>query len=139
MARGGIFRRVGRAIRNVFTPSPRAPEPPREPRGPREPPRRGDDYKDIWREHGAKGRHRNYQKNLKVFHNMVDPIEDDSDERLILWDSYVRNMVKGEGRFRRQDTANMWWRDSGLDPRDFNWQAWREAMGFTGKRRSRTP
>lgn len=135
MARLGFIGRIGRTIRNIVAPPPGRHErpPPEEP--PRERERRADPYKEIWRDHNAKG---SYRKNLKVFHSMIDPIEDDPDEREALWDSYVRNMVK-PSRFRRQDTANMWWRDSGLDPADFNWKAWREAMGFTGKRRSRTP
>lgn len=141
MARGGFLGRIGRAIRNIVAPSP--PPPPREPREPEEPREReprGDPYKEIWREHDLKFRRKdNYQKHLKAFHSAIDPIEKDPDEREVLWDSYIRNMIKAEGTFRRQDSSNMWWRDSGIDPVDFKWQAWREAMGFVGKRRSRTP
>jgi hypothetical protein len=70
---------------------------------------------------------------------MVDPIEADPGERLELWQSYVENIVAPRGRERRQSPSNVFWRDSGIDPVDFNWQAWREAMGYTGRRRSRTP
>ena len=135
MARGGFLRRIGRAIRRVVAPSPppsppqrRAPEPPteREPRGA---------YRDIWREQGGG---RKYQQHLNLFHNAIDPIESDPQERLELWESYAKYMVHGEGRFRRNSAQNMFWRDSGIDPIDFNWASWREAMGFTGKRRSRS-
>lgn len=70
---------------------------------------------------------------------MVDPIEDDPQEQLELWRSYVRNIVAGEGQFRRNDNQNMFWRDSGIDPQSWRWQDWREAMGYVGNRRSRTP
>lgn len=135
MARGGGFlSRIGRAIRNAVTPRPSPP--PRERPEPREPEPGSREYKDIWRTSGGQG---SYRKNLKVFHSAVDPIEDDPDERIALWESYVSNIVKGRGRRRRQDIDNMFWRDSGIDPKDFNWVRWREAMGYTGKRRSRTP
>src|SRR5215472_8149760 len=107
MARGGGFlARIGRAIRNVVAPRPSPPrEPPREPPGPpppEEPSAR--DYKEIWRNEGGKG---SYKKNLKVFHNVVDPVEKDPEARLELWESYVHNIVAGRGRFRRQSTSNM--------------------------------
>lgn len=140
MARGGFLGRIGRAIKNIIAPSPppRREAPPPEP--PREPPRRDriSAEREIWREYrGGK----NLNKHLALFHSLIDPIEDDPNERLEIWESYVRNMVKGEGQFRRNSSQNMFWRDSGLDPDPdvFNWARWREAMGFVGKRRSRTP
>lgn len=139
MARGGFLGRFVRGIEkfadnlvNIFTPSPRPPEPPREP--PPEPP--PSQYRKTWRQMGGKG---DYRKNLDVFHRLVDPVEDDPAERQELWKSYIRNINRGEGQYRRQDNQNLFWRDSGIDPRSFNWQRWREAMGYTGKRRSRTP
>lgn len=139
MARGGFIGRIARAIRNVFAPPRHAPPPPPprppEPRPP-EPGPSGSDYRRVWRENDGKG---SYQKNLKLFHSVVDPIEPDPDEQLDLWESYVKHIVTPRGRERRQSTANMFWRDSGIDPGDFRWQQWREAMGYTGRRRSRTP
>jgi len=135
MARLGFVGRIARAIRNVIAPPPRPPrEPPQEPPREREP--RGDLYREIWKDNRGQG---SYRKNLKVFHAVVDPIEPDPGERLELWESYVTHINRPRGRERRQSTSNMFWRDSGIDPADFNWQAWREAMGYTGKRRSRTP
>jgi hypothetical protein len=142
MARFNPFKRVVNAIRRVIAPSPppeRAPEPPRE--RPREHPElytgpTERTFRRVWRQETT--RKADYNKNLEVFHSMVDPIESDPDEQLELWHSYIRNMVNGEGQFRRNSSQNMWWRDSGLDPDNFSWARWREAMGFTGKRRSRT-
>ena len=136
MARGGGFlSRIGRALRNVVAPRHPPPrEPPRQP--PPSPPPEAREYRKIWRDDGGKG---SYRKNLKIFHAVVDPVEPDPDGQLELWESYIKNIVKGQGRFRRQSTSNMFWRDSGIDPQDFDWKKWREAMGYTGKRRSRTP
>jgi hypothetical protein len=137
MARGGFLGRIARAIKKVVAPSPRrppAPPPGREP--PRERGPRGGPFREVWRDNNGKG---SYRKNLEVFHRVVDPIEKDPDEQLELWESFVKNIVNPRGRERRQSTDNMFWRDSGIDPRDFRWQEWREAMGYTGKRRSRTP
>ena|SRR5216683_6032424 len=133
---GGFLSRIGRALQNVV--APRHPPPPREPprQPPPSPPPEVREYRKIWRDKGGKG---SYRKNLKVFHAVVDPVEPDPDGQLELWESYVKNIVKGQGRFRRQSTSNMFWRDSGIDPQDFDWKNWREAMGYTGKRRSRTP
>ena len=133
MARFGFVGRIGRAIRNIVAPPPppqrpAPPPPPEEPRG-------RDPFRREWRAQHAKG---DYKKNLRAFHKVVDPIESDPDQQLELWDSYIHNIVKGQGRFRRNSTSNMFWRDSGIDPADFDWAMWREAMGYTGKRRRGT-
>lgn len=135
MARGGFLGRIGRAIRNIVAPPPSPPQPPKRP-PPEEPPPEptNRDYKRAWRDEGGKG---SYRKHLNVFHNLVDPVEPDPEEQLMLWESYVRNMVRG-GRTRRQSPNNPFWRESGIHPSEFNWANWRIAMGYTGTRRSRT-
>ncbi len=136
MARGGGFlSRSWRALRNVVAPSRREPPPPRAPEPPPEQGPGGREFRRVWRDRRGKG---SYQKNLSVFHRMVDQIESDPDEQLMLWESYVRYINKGEGRFRRQSPQNMFWQDSGIDPTSWDWRRWREAMGYTGKNRSRT-
>lgn len=140
MARGGFLGRIGRAIRNIIAPPPR-PSPPREPppQEPPEPPRRGDPYREIWRDE-KRGRRGDYRKNRALFSKLMDDLhEEDEDEREMLWRSYVRNIVNTGGRYRRQDINNPFWRDVGVDPVDFDWAKWRIAMGYTGRRRSRTP
>lgn len=141
MARRSFVGRIGRALRNLVAPSPRQPPPP--PPSREEPPKRGpgrDEYRDVWRSERAQNVPRaNYQTHLRTFHGLVDPIEDDPGERLQLWESYVKHMVKDEGPFRRNSSSNMFWRDTGIDPLDFNWRMWRAAMGYEGNRRSRTP
>lgn len=139
MARGGFLSRIRDAIRNVVAPRPPERAPPGQPEPPREREPRGDPYRNIWRDQHVKRGKGNYRKNLNVFHRLVDPVESDPDEQLELWESYVRHIVKDEGGHRRNSTSNMFWRDSGIDPQDMDWARWREAMGYTGKRRSRTP
>lgn len=135
---GRSLEKFGQRIQKALTPSPppRQPEPRQpEPRQPEARPTR-DPFRKEWnRQHGLGS----YRRNLKAFHKAVDPIESDPDEQLELWESFVKHINKGEGRFRRNSSANMFWRDSGIDPRDFDWKTWRDAMGFIGKRRSRTP
>lgn len=139
MARGGLFGRIGRALRNIVAPSqpPRREPPPREP--PREAPPREprDSYRGIWRrEHGTGS----YRKNLDVFHGMVDEIEPDEAERVELWESFVRNINRNRrgDAYKRQSMFNPFWQESGIDPSTMDWRRWRLAMGYTGKNRSRS-
>jgi hypothetical protein len=140
MARGGFAgglarfgRAITRTIENIFAPSP----PPRPPAPAPEPPApKPNEYRNVWRHERGKG---SYRKNRSVFDRMMDDVDTPQDERIELWESYVHNIVNDKGRYRRNSTSNMFWRDSGIDPADFNWAAWRQAMGYTGKRRSRTP
>jgi hypothetical protein len=138
MARRFSLGRLFKAVRNIVAPPQReAPEerpPPRDP----EPfePRSRDPFRAAWNRQNGQG---SYKRNLRVFHSIVDTVESDPSEQAELWQSYIKHINKGEGRFRRNSNQNMFWRDSGIDPRDFNWKAWRAAMGYEGKRRSRTP
>lgn len=136
MARGGLFGRIGRALRNIVAPSPPpAREPPTEEQPPGREPR--GTYRGIWRSQRGKG---SYKKNLDVFHRMVDPIETDEAERIELWNSYVRNINRNRRNdsYRRMSTFNPFWQDSGLSPDTMDWNKWRLAMGYTGKYRSRS-
>lgn len=134
MARRGFLGRIGHAIRRFVAPP--APPPQREPPPePPEEPTRGD-FRAAWRDLGGRG---SFRKNLRVFHNKVDPIEPDREQQLELWETYIKHVNRGEGRFRRNSSSNQFWRESGIDPVDWDWDVWREAMGYTGKRRSRTP
>jgi hypothetical protein len=51
------------------------------------------------------------------------------DERLELWDSYIRYMVKGRGFQLNSVSENPFWSEIGLDPRNFAWVDWRAARG----------
>jgi hypothetical protein len=146
MARGGFLGRIGRAFgrveraieRIIAPPRPAPPPAPPQPPGRGGPPIRRDPYREIWRDH-KRGRKGSFERNYRVFSKLVDPVVEDDDEKRELWESFIRNIVNGEGDRRRNSTSNMFWRDSGIDPRDFDWALWRQAMGYTGRNRSRTP
>jgi hypothetical protein len=133
VARQGFLGRIRQAIRNIVAP----PQPPRR-KAPPPPPEEptGKDFRRAWRDLGGQG---SYRKNLRVFHKTVDRVETDPEQQLELWETYITHINRGEDRHRRNSTSNMFWRDSGIDPTDWDWTDWREAMGYTGKRRSRTP
>lgn len=134
MAGRGFFGRIVDRVRQIVAPPP----PPREREPPPEQPREVShrEYRHIWRDERPKG---NFNRNLAVFERMMNDVDMPQDERPELWESFIRNIVKGQGVKRRNSTANMFWRDSGIDPADMDWAAWRAAMGYTGRRRSRTP
>lgn len=53
----------------------------------------------------------------------LDP-EEDRDIQLEMWDDYIAAFINGEIRF--DDFFDRW----GIDPADFSWALWREAMGY---------
>lgn len=134
MARGGFFSRIGAAIsnavRSVFTPTPEPSEPPE----PSERPARSHerDMQDAWREETRGRAGRAYQRHRDLFESIPGIDDEDDDERDYLWRSYIENMVSG--RHRRNDPNNPWWSDIGLDPRDFDWDDFRTAMGYKSRR-----
>jgi hypothetical protein len=134
--RRGLFSRI---FRRQAPARPAAPAPPvPQPRGflsrifRRPAPVSRDEYREIWDRERAEGE---YRKQLAVFRSAAEPLESDPDELLDLWRSYVQHIVNGEGRYRRNSSSNMFWRDLGLDPRDFDWAGWRVAMGYKARQR----
>jgi hypothetical protein len=89
--------------------------------------RERDPYREIWREE-KQGRRGSYERHRELFNTIPGMEYEDDETRQELWASYVRNMVNG--RQRRNDPYNPWWGDIGIDPRDFDWDDWREAMGY---------
>lgn len=131
--------RLADRIGNVFGAPPPPPPPPRQLPREEEPPAREPrgTYRGIWRSQRGKG---SYKKNLEVFHKLVDPVEPDEAERVDLWETYVRNINRNRktDAYRRQSIFNPFWQESGIAPDSFDWKKWRIAMGYTGKRRSRS-
>ena len=130
MARGGFLGRIGRAIRNVVAPSPRPSEPPREQPPPSPPEPTTGSYRQAWRELHGKG---SFRKHRALFHKHVDKYEEDPNVRRELWDSYVKHIASGESRARRNVANNPFWRESGIHPADFDWRAFRIALGYKRK------
>lgn len=55
------------------------------------------------------------------------------DERHEVWDAYLEYMVSGQ--HRRNDPSNPFWRISGIDPDNFDWDDFRTAMGYKARGR----
>jgi hypothetical protein len=58
----------------------------------------------------------------------------DEEDKRDMWDDYLRYVVGKRGdraSYRRNDIRNPFWQKWGIDPeQDFDWAAWREAMGY---------
>lgn len=121
MARRGFFRRIFDAVQRIFTAPPARP-PEREP----EEPDLDDRMRQAWRDETRSRLDRNFERHLELFGSIPGIELESDDEREYLWRSYIENMVRGT--HRRNDPANPWWADIGLDPRDFDWAAFREAI-----------
>jgi hypothetical protein len=53
---------------------------------------------------------------------------EDEDVRQRLWRSYMDNIVSGH--HRRDSPSNPFWRESGIHYTDFDWEDWRDTMGY---------
>jgi hypothetical protein len=92
-------------------------------------------YEDIWHEHVSEARfdeihsrsgyseRETIQAHLSIFNDYMDE-EASRREKYDLWDSYVENMVAGGGSFEN------WFNEVGIFAADFDWEAWRGAMGY---------
>jgi hypothetical protein len=146
MARGTSFFRnpVKWITKKLVPPAPPPRQPPRRPpRGPEppEPPGRGPDsfYRDLWdadvprrktraiqRETGY-SRREQLQLHVELFlsTNMTELERDEQEEA---WSDYLASFVTNRRPHRE------WFETWGLDPRDFDWSAWRHAMGYRNRR-----
>lgn len=84
-------------------------------------------------EHTASRPGRKYRLQLETFLSVPGVVTETTNaERLELWGIYVEYMVNG--RERRNSPDNPFWRAVGIDPRDFDWDEFRTALGY--KRRA---
>lgn len=133
MARdGGFFGRLGRAIARIISPS-RRPQPPPEP--PQAPTGRGSPFREIFdddvsrritREVSGKtgySRNEQYQLHIELFFSTY-MTELPQDEQLEAWEGYLKSFVTNTR------PHSDWFGEWGMDPRDFDWEAWRHAMGY---------
>lgn len=136
--RGGLFSRIANAVRGIFT---RAEEPPRRAPVPPQPPGRGapprppkqppNPYLDSWR--SLTSERTGYLDHRDIIDNMALEYDLDAEDKLELWDDYLEYIVGRRGErmsYRRNDVRNPFWQKWGIDPDGFDWDAWREAMGY---------
>jgi hypothetical protein len=89
------------------------------------------DFRQAWMQEHLSRPGRTYQKNIDMFRQIPGVAGEPHDEQVELWRSYINNMVRGA--HRRNDPANPFWSDIGLHPSDFDWDAFRTAMGYKAR------
>lgn len=146
MARGGgffsrVFKRIGNFLSDTFERIGEQVEPPRE-REPPPPPGPGpgggerNEFRQIWDDFEIPRDHGNFHDHFEFFMDVEIGMEiNDLGEQIEDWQLYLRYLVLGESEYKRNDVRNPYWAHMGIDPGDFDWQAWRAAMGDTGKRK----
>lgn len=87
----------------------------------------------VWDESGASPRARpgagGFNANWDTFTQLGGVQEMTSDEVLTGWEHYVDVFVNDEQL--HQDPGNDFFEYMGMDPRDFDWEAWRDANGYS--------
>lgn len=134
MARGGFFRRAFNAVRDFFTgesgeePSRATPRADRDRQRARE---RDPMLRDWDRQVG--GTRAGYLNHKELIEDMAAANDLDNEDKQALWNDYLKYMVGKRGErapYRRNDLQNPFWQNWGIDPEMFDWDAWREAMGY---------
>lgn len=76
-----------------------------------------------------------FQRHVELFYSLPGITEEDRGEQLRLWQVYLDHMVVSAER--RNDPANPFWREFGIDPATvaFDWSEWRDAMGYSRRGR----
>lgn len=68
------------------------------------------------------------QAHLEIFLSLPGMTEEDRGDRLYYWGQYLDATASGG------QTMQQWLRDTGYDPRDFDWQMWRETIGYSRRK-----
>ena len=151
MARRGFFGRIAdfvqhpiREIQRILETPPEREEQPPEERQRGAPTGRGRAQRRYWdsevprptirriQEETGYSRNELFMAHQELFYSLPGMVDEPLEERHRLWELYVREMVIGHGR--RNDRNNLFWQDIGIDPRDFDWQAWRDVMGYSKRK-----
>jgi len=120
-------------------PPPKRGGPPRERERPsrRERERRlRDPWYDGWRDGmGRRGRLKSGHKpsfldNKDFVQDLARDHDISGEDLQDFWRDYIKYMVRGEGRYRRQDIRNPFWQRWNIHPDTFAWSEWRKAMGY---------
>lgn len=138
------LRRVIQRITGIGRPKeppPERPSPPPPPPPSGAPPvDRTARYRQIWNRTASPGvirevsgrtgysREEQEQAHLEIFLAMPGMMEEEARERYRLWGQYVRVMVNGNVSKREREE---FFEELYLDERDFDWQLWREIMGYS--------
>lgn len=66
------------------------------------------------------------QAHIEIFMSFPGMTEEPRREQLNMWGDYVNTMVNNSNIGRRND----FWNEVGVTDRTFNWEQWRQAMGY---------
>lgn len=88
-------------------------------------------YRQAWMEHRLSRPGRAYASNFEFFNSLPLMRNESEDVRQRLWRSYMDNIVSGH--YRRDSPSNPFWRESGIHYTDFDWEDWRDVMGYGKK------
>lgn len=92
-----------------------------------------DPYYQIYHQTAWKGDHirpgfLEHRATVEMYESALDLDERD---RRQFWAEYLHYMVSDRSGVKRNDTeSNPFWNNWGINPDAFDWQAWREAMGY---------
>ena len=88
-----------------------------------------------WIDNGG-GRNRAGQKlfldGYDAFASTVPLAYEDINDQLDSWDDFMQTWLLDRGRGKANREA--WFRRNNIDPRDFDWAGWRDAMGYKARR-----
>lgn len=100
-----------------------------------------DPYWQIWDEvtlgdPESRGRRIGYLEHRDFLEQYEGPMDLDESEKRQFWADYNLYMVSKRTDYKRNDPENPFWSRWNLDPDEWNWHGWREAMGYPhGNRR----
>lgn len=97
--------------------------------------RDGDYYWQIWTEVSREDPNRDrpltgYLEHRELLEPYESGLELDEREKRQFWADYNLYMVSHRTDYKRNDDDNPFWRTWGIDPDQFDWHGWREAMGY---------
>jgi hypothetical protein len=98
------------------------------------PPRR-DYYWQIWQEVSRDDPNRDrplsgYLEHRDLLEQYEYGLDLDEQDKRQFWADYNLYMVSHRTDYRRNADDNPFWRTWGIDPDEFDWHGWREAMGY---------
>ena len=142
--RGGFFGRLRKAVKNIadaigeiFTGGEEEPPRREPPKRKPEPPRQTDPY-IFWWDYELKRSRTGYFNHKDIIDDLALEYNLSEEDKQELWRDYLHYMVSKNSHFKRNDIRNPFWQKWGIDPDNFDWHAWRDAMGYEhGARKGR--
>lgn len=92
-------------------------------------------YRDIWEQVSRNDPNRDrpltgYQEHRDLLEQYEWALDLDEREKRQFWADYNLYMVSHRTEYRRHSDDNPFWSTWNIDPSEFDWHGWREAMGY---------